>query len=53
MRLNILLLALLALSVFSAQAKPQYGTVTVSKVINVYDDEAFFEFNRNIKHLYL
>jgi len=41
MRLNILLLALLALSVFSAQAKPQYGTVTVSKVINVYDGDTF------------
>ena len=25
----------------SAQAKPQYGTVTVSKVINVYDGDTF------------
>ena len=26
---------------FSAQAKPQYGTVTVSKVISVYDGDTF------------
>ena len=26
---------------FTAQAKPQYGTVTVSKVISVYDGDTF------------
>ena len=41
MRLNTLCLALLVLSFFSVQAKPQYGTVTVSKVISVYDGDTF------------
>ena len=29
------------LTTFSAQAAPQYGTVTVSKVISVYDGDTF------------
>jgi len=37
-RLIYILVAALA---FPAQAKPQYGTVTVSKVINVYDGDTF------------
>ena len=32
---------LTVLGVFSAQAPPQYGTVTVSKVISVYDGDTF------------
>jgi len=41
MRLNTLWLALLVLSFFPIQAAPQYGTVTVSKVISVYDGDTF------------
>ena len=36
-----LLLITALLIVFQAQAKPQYGTVTVSKVISVYDGDTF------------
>ena len=36
-----LLLLTLSLGVFSVQAAPEYGTVTVSKVISVYDDDTF------------
>jgi len=36
-----LLLITALLIVFQAQAAPQYGTVTVSKVINVYDGDTF------------
>ena len=36
-----LLLITVLLTTFSAQAAPQYGTVTVSKVINVYDGDTF------------
>ncbi|HIO04769.1 MAG TPA: thermonuclease family protein [Gammaproteobacteria bacterium] len=32
---------LVLLLAFSVQAKPQYGTVTVSKVISVYDGDTF------------
>ena len=39
MKLIRLLLVLLIFS--SVQAAPQYGTVTVSKVINVYDGDTF------------
>ena len=35
------LVIILALFVTTAQAAPQYGTVTVSKVINVYDGDTF------------
>ena len=35
------LLVILTFVTFSAQAAPQYGTVTVSKVINVYDGDTF------------
>ena len=37
-RLMFILVIVLA---FTAQAKPQYGTVTVSKVISVYDGDTF------------
>ena len=36
-----LLLLTLCLGVFSVQAAPEYGTVTVSKVISVYDGDTF------------
>jgi len=36
-----LLLLTLFLGVLSAQAAPEYGTVTVSKVISVYDGDTF------------
>ena len=36
-----LLLITALLIAFSVQAAPQYGTVTVSKVINVYDGDTF------------
>jgi len=36
-----LLLLLLCLGFFSVQAAPEYGTVTVSKVISVYDGDTF------------
>jgi len=36
-----LLLITALLIVFQAQAAPQYGTVTVSKVISVYDGDTF------------
>jgi endonuclease YncB( thermonuclease family) len=36
-----ILLLLSLLITLSAQAAPQYGTVTVSKVINVYDGDTF------------
>ena len=36
-----LLLLTLSLGVFSVQAVPEYGTVTVSKVISVYDGDTF------------
>jgi len=39
MRLKILLITLLIS--LNLQAKPQYGTVTVSKVISVYDGDTF------------
>ena len=35
------LLLLLCLGFFSVQAAPKYGTVTVSKVISVYDGDTF------------
>jgi len=35
------LLLLIILAVLPVQAKPQYGTVTVSKVISVYDGDTF------------
>jgi len=35
------LLLIITLISISAQAKPQYGTVTVSKVISVYDGDTF------------
>ena len=38
--LNICCLFFILIS-FSSQAKPQYGTVTVSKVISVYDGDTF------------
>jgi endonuclease YncB( thermonuclease family) len=38
MKIVILLTLLLSLNL---QAKPQYGTVTVSKVISVYDGDTF------------
>ncbi len=37
----IVILLLASTSSFVAQAAPQYGTVTVSKVINVYDGDTF------------
>jgi len=36
-----LVLLPLIISVYTAQAAPQYGTVTVSKVISVYDGDTF------------
>jgi len=36
-----LLLLTLSLGVFSVQAAPEYATVTVSKVISVYDGDTF------------
>jgi endonuclease YncB( thermonuclease family) len=36
----LLTIALITIS-FATQAKPQYGTVTVSKVISVYDGDTF------------
>jgi len=36
-----ILLLLSLLITLSAQAAPQYGTVIVSKVINVYDGDTF------------
>ena len=36
-----LLVFILFLGVFSAQAAPEYGTVIVSKVISVYDGDTF------------
>jgi endonuclease YncB( thermonuclease family) len=38
---SYLLLTFILLAAFPAQAKPQYGTVTVSKVISVYDGDTF------------
>ena len=35
------LITILILISFNSQAKPQYGTVTVSKVISVYDGDTF------------
>jgi len=39
--MKALVLLFFALAVHSSQAKPQYGTVTVSKVISVYDGDTF------------
>ena len=39
--MRILSLCIIFIFNFSAQAKPQYGTVTVSKVISVYDGDTF------------
>ena len=39
--MKLFLSILIATLAFQAQAKPQYGTVTVSKVINVYDGDTF------------
>ena len=38
---KLLLLLALFLAVFSVHAAPEYGTVTVSKVISVYDGDTF------------
>ena len=38
---KLLLLLILSLGVFSSQAAPEYGAVTVSKVISVYDGDTF------------
>lgn len=38
---KLLLVFILFLGVFSAQAAPEYGTVIVSKVISVYDGDTF------------
>jgi len=38
---KLLLLLILFLGVFSAQAAPEYGIVIVSKVISVYDGDTF------------
>jgi len=38
---KLFLLLALCLGVFTAQAAPEYGTVTVSKVISVYDGDTF------------
>ena len=38
---KLLLLLALFLAVFSVDAAPEYGTVTVSKVISVYDGDTF------------
>jgi endonuclease YncB( thermonuclease family) len=39
--MKILVLMFFALVAHSSQAAPQYGTVTVSKVISVYDGDTF------------
>jgi endonuclease YncB( thermonuclease family) len=39
--MKLFLSILIVILALSAQAKPQYGTVTVSKVINVYDGDTF------------
>ncbi len=39
--MRILSLCIIFIFNFSAQAAPQFGTVTVSKVINVYDGDTF------------
>jgi endonuclease YncB( thermonuclease family) len=42
MKLKTLLILLFSIFIsFNSQAKPQYGTVTVSKVISVYDGDTF------------
>ncbi len=38
---KLFLFLFIVASTFTAQAKPQYGTVTVSKVISVYDGDTF------------
>ena len=38
---KLLIVFILFLGVFSAQAAPEYGTVIVSKVISVYDGDTF------------
>jgi len=38
---KLLLLLALCFGFFSVQAAPEYGTVTVSKVISVYDGDTF------------
>ena len=38
---KLLLFCICFLGVFTAQAAPEYGTVTVSKVISVYDGDTF------------
>ena len=38
---KLLLILILCLWIFSAQAAPEYGTVTVSRVISVYDGDTF------------
>jgi endonuclease YncB( thermonuclease family) len=38
---RLLLVFILFLGVFAAQAAPEYGTVIVSKVISVYDGDTF------------
>jgi micrococcal nuclease len=38
---KLFLILTLCLGVFSAQAAPEYGTVTVSRVISVYDGDTF------------
>ena len=40
-RMKKLIFLTLCLGVFSVQAAPEYGTVTVSKVISVYDGDTF------------
>jgi len=39
--MKLLLSILIVTLAFSAQAKPQYGTVIVSEVISVYDGDTF------------
>jgi len=39
--MRLLFLCIIFIFNFSAQAKPQYSTVTVSKVISVYDGDTF------------
>jgi micrococcal nuclease len=41
MSIKIAVVLLVTSFTFSAQAAPQYGTVTVSKVISVYDGDTF------------
>ena len=41
MNYKIVVAIILAISAYSVQAAPQYGTVTVSKVISVYDGDTF------------